>query len=239
MCLNTLSLEVLTKKLDNLHKPNWVISMLEINQIHNMDCRKGLKQLPDNFVDLIVTDPPYGIDLDYGYKDDWRPDEEVWKECYRVLKDNCLIVMTTSNKHLPFWIDVLRKVGFNYVHCGVYWNKCRAGGNCNGLFAYAWEPILYFAKGTTPKLIKRMLSDVYPHTGRKTSEHPAERDINAWRKIMEVFDGKLVLDPFMGSGTTAKVSKEQQRDFIGFEISKEYCDIANKRLSQENLNSWR
>jgi len=55
--------------------------MLELNKIYCGDCLEGMKQLPDNFVDLILTDPPYGIDLAYGYKDDWRPDEEVWKEC--------------------------------------------------------------------------------------------------------------------------------------------------------------
>ena len=75
---------------------------------------------------------------------------------------------------------------------------------------------------------------------KETRFHPTQKPVKLFRDIIRDFseEGDLILDPFMGSGTTAIACKQLNRNFIGFEISKEYCDIARKRLSQANLNTF-
>jgi hypothetical protein len=58
----------------------------------------------------------------------------------------------------------------------------------------AWEPILSFGRHSTIKLDDRMMSDVIPHTSRRTTDHQAERDLFAWRKLVRVVPGDIVLD---------------------------------------------
>jgi len=69
-------------------------------------------------------------------------------------------------------------------------------------------------------------------------EHPCSKPIKLWKKIIEIRskEGDLILDPFMGSGTTAVACKQLYRNYIGFEISKKYCEIAKRRLEQSVLN---
>ena len=69
---------------------------------------------------------------------------------------------------------------------------------------------------------------------------PLVENINVIREIVlsHSCKGNVILDPFMGSGTTAVACKQLNRNFIGFELSQEYVDIANKRLKQQNLNDW-
>ena len=71
-------------------------------------------------------------------------------------------------------------------------------------------------------------------------EHPTVKPLDMIKMIVKASsnEGDIVLDAFMGSGTTAVACLELNRKLIGFEISKEYCDIANKRLQQENLGSF-
>jgi DNA modification methylase len=196
--------------------------------IYHGDCRE---LLPRVSADVVLTDPPYGIGLDYGHADDWHPDSDIWR-----LVSARSIHMTTSNKHLPYWIDALRSAGWDYRHCSVYWNATRCGGNWNGQFAYAWEPVLSFAKPREPfRLRKRMLTDVIRHDGSRTVDHPAERDLGAWTAFLDLLPGDTTLDPFMGSGTTLRAAKDLGRKAIGIEIEERYCEIAAKRLGQEVL----
>ena len=71
----------------------------------------------------------------------------------------------------------------------------------------------------------------------KSWYHPTAKDVGIIKKIIESssIEGSLVLDPFMGSGTTAVACKYLKRKYIGFELSKEFCDIAEKRLSKTNI----
>ena len=68
-------------------------------------------------------------------------------------------------------------------------------------------------------------------------EHPTQKPVELCRWILEKYsnEGDTVLDPFMGSGTTAVACKQLQRNFIGFELSQKYVDIANRRLQQDTL----
>ena len=123
--------------------------MLQINKIHNMDCLKGMKQLEDNSIHLIVTSPPYNIQKDYGiYKDDKSYEEYIkwlimiFKESYRLIINGGRVVINigyvyvskNANTHalntevrqmLPTYADLivgLRKVGFTFQE-HIIWDK--------------------------------------------------------------------------------------------------------------------
>jgi DNA modification methylase len=185
----------------------------------------------------VVTDPPYGIGLDYGERDDsWRPSREYWSILYDSVPNSSSLHMTVSNRHLPYWIEETTQAGWKYIHCSVYWNSTRAGGNWNGQFAYAWEPLLSFVKGDDSfKLEKRMLSDVFQHDGSRTTDHPAERDISAWASFISHLPAGLILDPFMGSGTTLRAALDLGRKAIGIEREEKWCRAAAMRAAQMSL----
>ncbi len=202
--------------------------------IYHGDCREIL---PGLTADVVITDPPYGIDLAYNeHNDDWRPTaEEVWTPL--VATGAKSLHFTSSNRHLPFWLDEVRRAGWEYMHCSVYWNDTRAGGNWNGQFAYAWEPILSFKlPGSSFRLADRMMSDVFAHGGRKATAHPAERDRTAWGKFLRLVPGDTILDPFLGSGTTLLVARDFGRKAIGVERDERYCELAARRLNQGVLD---
>ena len=230
--------------------------MLELNKIYNMDCLKGSKLLDDESVDLIVTSPPYNIGIDYGENyDDNKIKEDYFNflniiilEFKRIIKNDGVLALNVGNQRnsvLPHYVYfLLVKNGFNIIK-EVFWYKglyyiqgetifiCSLSGNynnyykrndgyhSNGQFASVWE--MRYQKRESKDFLK----------------HDAFFVLMLPRKLIEITTkkGDTVLDPFMGSGTTAVACKQLQRNFIGFEINKKYCDIANERLSQQNLHS--
>lgn len=211
--------------------------------LYHGDSRELLPEVAKGtLVDTVVTDPPYGIGLEYGADaDDWRPDREFWRAIHRLLPPWGSLHMTVSNKHLPYWIDEVREGGFAYMHTSVYWNRTRAGGNWGGQFAYAWEPWLSFHVEPTElrthpwKLDSRMMSDVFAHDGRRDTDHPAERDLATWRLFMDYLPGQIFLDPFAGVGTTLHAARLDGRFAIGIEKEERWCEQAALRLSQMTL----
>lgn len=202
--------------------------------LYNCDCREFLAAMREQ-VDCIFTDLPYGIGLDYGHADTWRPDRQVFAALLGAATANGSLTMTVSNRHLDYWMTEATAAGWHYQHTSVYWNRCRAGGNCNGQFAYAWEPILHFYKGEPIRLVERMLSDVLAHNGLRETNHPAERDLGTWRGLLRLLPGDSIFDPFAGVGTTLRSAKDLRRRAIGCEVETAFCQMAARRLAQEVL----
>jgi site-specific DNA-methyltransferase (adenine-specific) len=258
---------------------------LELNKIYNMDCLEGLKQLPDNYIDLTVTSPPYDQLREYkGYSFDF---ESIAKELYRVTKNGGVVVWVvgdetikgnetgTSFKQALYF----KEIGFNLSDTMIYYKTDVAFPRFgHKKYPAAFEYMFVFSKGKikTFNLIKdkpnKLAGTVMSGTvrqkdgttkpsyanGKKVSEfgsrsnvwgystgkgkssadeiafeHPAifpeklaEDHIISWSN-----EGDLILDPFMGSGTTAKMAKLNNRNFIGFEISPDYVEISTKRLT--------
>jgi site-specific DNA-methyltransferase (adenine-specific) len=190
------------------------------------DCRDILPLMPK--VDLVLTDPPYGVGLKYNDFDD--TDENV-KELVSEVIPLCLnigerVALTCGTRQqnyypIPTWV--------------LCWLN-RAGSYCNPWGFTCWQPILVYGKD--PYLTHKLGSrpDVIEHS--ETSEknnHPCPKPIRFWTKLLSrcsVLKTDIVLDPFLGSGTTAVAAKELGRKFIGIEISEEYCSIAKRRLRQ-------
>lgn len=236
---------------------------MEINKIHNMDCLEGLRIIDK--VDCVVTSPPYNLGGDfhtfsngkrvtYGayaeFKD--KMPEEIYQEwqieilnaCYDVLKDDGIMFYNHKNRIskgsviTPFeWVT---KSKFNISQVVVMNLKSTANVDKRRFFP-VHELIFVLTKEPGVRLNnKKNLTDVWEakKVPRRISGHPATFHVDVPKRCIEAStrEGEVVLDPFMGSGTTAVASKELNRNFIGFEISKEYIDIANKRIEEVDSN---
>jgi len=205
--------------------------MLELNKIYQGDCLELMKEIPDKSIDLVLTDPPYGIKRDKGfggfggfskpisrrqYIDCWdsqRPDKIYFDEILRISKKalifggNYFADILPQGKHWIVWEKL---------------NTMPTFGDCELI----WTNI-------DKNSIKRIVSQYNGLLGKeKERYHPTQKPVRLLKELIEKYGGKddLILDPFMGSGSTAIACISTNRNYIGIEISQEYCDIANKRI---------
>lgn len=199
---------------------------MKVNQVYQGNCIELMKHFKDKEVDLILTDPPYGVDLGY---DVYKDTEENWfklmkefiPEAKRVAK---MVIMPSCQISRLKWI---------YDNFPPDWLLCWAKGS-TGTAGYLgfndWEPHLVYGR-TVNKLNMHDFMNVKPTPF--DNGHPCPKPTKWARWIIKraTKQDMLVLDPFAGSGTTLVVAKEMGRRFIGIELSQDYCDIINKRLN--------
>jgi site-specific DNA-methyltransferase (adenine-specific) len=107
---------------------------------------------------------------------------------------------------------------------------------------WSWDPIIYWGvPDGEPSVYRKdfFIQEMAPFgLNRPKIEHPCPKPEELCRYVVDLFsaNGQLVVDPFMGSGTTLRAAKDLGRRAIGIEICEEYCEIAAKRLSQKVLN---
>jgi len=218
--------------------------VLDENQIYHMDCVAGLKLLSDNSIDCIITDPPYGDNSVYGRLDkEIKNNENPLLNCkmlfnaQRILKKDSTIYNFTNWKHYPFLTEfIMRYTCFNIAMMLVL-NKSNFGLGCK--FRNQHELVLVLEKGK-PNYNSNNFSNVmnFKMIQHDNNTHPHEKPEGIIRKIIKhsTKEGDLVLDCFMGSGTTAVVCKQLHRRFIGFEIEEKWVSLSKKRLSQSILS---
>lgn len=197
--------------------------------IFNCDCRDILPLLEPGSVDLVLTDPPYNVGLDYCDGDS-RPEYETWsKEWFRLSPQP--LVFTPGMVNLAMWFRIAEPT---WLCAWVKSNQC-SPSRLPGCFN-TWEPILVYGR---PNNNVGQDSWVCPiSTSQKdVGDHPCPKYLPFWRRLLSVMSapGQLVCDPFMGSGTTLRAAKDLGRRAIGIEIEERYCEIAVKRLQQEVL----
>lgn len=220
-----------------------------------MDCLEGMRQLDDNSIDVIMADPPYGI----NYQSNMRKDKSkrlpkiandkapftAWiAEAYRVLKDGGRVLCFYRWDVQDAFLRAFHSAGFN-VRSQIVWDKLSHGmGDLSSQFAPRHENILYATKGRYEFLSKRPHT-IYRHMRIPPEQltHPNEKPITLIIDLLQSISspGETVLIPFIGSGVDAEACIRTNRQFIGFELSEYYVDIANKRvrpwLEQERLDS--
>lgn len=200
--------------------------------IYHGDCRDVLPTLPK--VDLVLTDPPYGLAGDLTDKNDYESfqdnADEVTALVLEVLKTAKTerFVMTPGQSQMFKYPPPLA-VGAFYYPAG--------SGSCSWGFV-GWQPIFYYGKD--PYLQRGKGRAMNSHSSTEQAEkwgHPCPKPIGAWSWLMNraSFKGETILDPFMGSGTTLRAAKDLGRKAIGIEIEEKYCEIAAKRMAQEVL----
>lgn len=228
-----------------------------------MDCIDGLKELNDESIDLIIIDPPYNTGMtpqtNSGFNNGWGKQRSrlnsffddkfdpleyeylmrrTFKELYRVLKNNKPIYVFIDYRNLCLLKRWLRMANFSFKQ-QLVWDKQIHGLNYQN-YAYQHEYILYFVKGeyTHKRLYNRTDVISYARVNNDNKiNHETVKPITLIRNLIKDNSdpGDLVLDCFMGSGTTAVASKQAGRNFIGFESNEAYVQICERRLKQDVL----
>lgn len=217
---------------------------MELNKIHQGDCLELLKQVPDNSIHLVLTDPPYGDGVSYGRNEkeiennqDETINYKVLPLLYSKIREGGVCYLFTNWKFsakLQNFInaDTKFKIRMQIV---VVKNNFGMGYG----FRNQYELCLVLEKGEGAKYNLNDFSNVIKmqHIQHDEDTHPHEKGLEMIKKIVlhSSNEGDTVLDPFLGSGTTALACKYTKRNFIGMEISPEYCEIARQRLRQDSL----
>ena len=239
---------------------------MEKNIIYHGDCIEGMKILPDNSVDMVLTDPPYGTTCN---KWDTVVDMDAfWKEIKRVTKKNSAILIFTQ---MPFTATVVMSNPkmFRYewicekANATGFLNARRMPMKCheNVLVFYGklpvYHPIMEHGKpyrcGSKDKnssnynAVKRTSSENptgtrFPRDVLKVSWrsafgktlHPTQKPVSLCEYFIKTYSNKgdIILDPFIGSGTTAVAAISTERKYIGFEKDDKYFEVAKNRLEK-------
>lgn len=222
---------------------------IELNKIYNMPCEKGLALLPDNSVDFICTDPPYEFTnhggagnkpemvrkIHKGHIDFMSKgfDISIFNEFERVCKI-VNVVIFCSNKQISKIMSWWENKGYSTTL--LVYKKKNPIPFANGKFLSDTEYMIFVRDEniTFNAMKSNEMSKVFEYSVPTKQLHPAQKPEMLIGKLLKILtnENDLVLDCFMGSGTTAKVASILNRNFIGFEISEEYCKIAEQRLAQ-------
>ena len=221
------------------------------------DCLELLKNIPDNSVDLIVTDPPYKVTNRGGYtsaggmllEDKVRKGEifdnnstgiaDYLKHLYRVLKESGHCYLMTNNKNITEFLKEVDKSDFHFVK-NLIWVKDNK--IMSQMYMSQFEYVLFLRKGSAVKINNCGTSDVLQFKNKKTKDsdgkniHDTEKPVDLMSVLIENSSkiGGTVLDPFMGSGSTGVACAQTGRNFIGMEIDQKYFDIAVQRIEGGN-----
>lgn len=201
--------------------------MLELNKIYCGDCLDLMREMPENSIDCIITDPPY-------------PKEFI--DCYsilsegaaRVLKPGGYCITYAGHMHLP---EVYRRMG---EHLEYYWTSAlihKGGGQLvfPRKVRASWKPILFYYKPPL-KLIETYFHDIIYGCGREKDTHEWQQGREELYDIILAFtkENDIVLEPFLGGGTTVIACWDLDRQFIGIEKDPLRFNNAEKRLEKVN-----
>jgi site-specific DNA-methyltransferase (adenine-specific) len=218
---------------------HWPCTCKDGQTIIHGDCREVLPLLEP--VDLVLTDPPYGIGFKYESHKDSR-DEYKDLMCDVVAKVQCLM---RDGALAFFW------QGMPWADAWHMWfpQGFRLFAGCKNFtqyrptaVQYGWDPIVFWSNGKCER--KSVAGDRDYHIGntakyvsQSSCGHPCPRPMDTVLYICRLAsdEGSTVLDPFLGSGTTLRACKDLGRRGIGIEIEERYCEIAANRLRQEVL----
>ena len=232
-------------------------------QLYNDDCLSVLKTLPDHFVDLVVTDPPYEVsatngggsinnvmkmnrslkqlddaDISKGYNI-----REVGKELVRVMKNINLYIWCNKVQIPDYFNYYVNELGCKFeIIC---WHKTNALPTYKNKYLSDTEYCLYFRKGGYCDPSQTAEEERYENAktfyiaplnikDKKLWKHPTIKPLDITQKFIKNSSkkGDLVLDCFMGSGTTGVACKNLERDFIGIELNRDYYKIALERIRE-------
>ena len=233
--------------------------MIELDKIYNEDCLAGMKRLPDKCVDLIVTDPPYDFmtkhqsanysgagafgKLGRSYHGELEDAsiitgfdrEAIMRECLRVMKKTNIYIWCNKDQ-IAWYLNFFSAYNMELLT----WHKSNPIPTCSNKYLSDTEYLLFFREkgvklyGSFETKKKYWLQEINMEDKEKW-KHPTIKPLNIIRTLIlnSSLWGGVILDPFLGSGTTAVACVMEKRHFIGFELNKEYYNNACMRIKAE------
>ena len=215
---------------------------IEKCELLNGDCLELMKDISSGSVDLVLTDPPYGMDFQSHRRKEvyakikndtsleWL--DGYFAECSRILKDDTAIYCFCSWHN----VDIFKKAFEKYFKLKniIVWVKNNHGsGDLKASYAPKHEFILYGNKGRRTFYGKRM-EDVIFANKTKNENHPTEKPIDLLEQFINNSTEKnaVVFDGFMGSGSCGVACVNTNRNFIGIELDEGYFNIAKQRIDE-------
>lgn len=195
----------------------------EMNQFYNMDCMEAVKQIPDKYFELAIVDPPYGLErfkhggsvinkygTENGKWNNEKPEVEYFEELFRISKNQ--IIWGANNFNLPtseyfiIW-DKVNPENFSFAMCEMAWTSCK-------------KPAKIFKLNSS--------------TESKTRIHPTQKPVALykWLLINYAKQGDKILDTHVGSASSLIACYDLGFEYMGFELDKDYFDMATKRLEE-------
>jgi site-specific DNA-methyltransferase (adenine-specific) len=246
-----------------------------IDQIFNENMLTGLQRIPDQSIDLILTDPPYGLGKDYGNDSDKQAAQEylMWTEQWidavlPKLKPNGSLYIFLTWRYSPE-IFVMLKQRMTMINEIIWDRRVPSMGGSTRSFTSVHDTVGLFVNSKnyyfdldsvripydaeTKKARSRSIfvgakwlelgynpkdlwsvSRLHKENPERV-EHPTQKPLEIIERMVRAScpDGGIILDPFMGSGTTAIAAKRCGRHFVGFELNAEYCEIIDQRLASQ------
>lgn len=222
----------------------------------NGDCLEKMKKIPDESVDLIVIDPPYKMTARGSHgntggmlKTEIGKSGKVFKyndiviedyieELYRVLKESGHCYIMTNHKNITHFLNVADTSKFHFIKNCIWLKDNKIMGQ---FYMNQFEYILFLRKGKAKRINNCGTSEVLQFANKKTkingeNIHPTEKPVDLLETLIKNSSNEsdIVLDCFMGSGSTGVACKNTNRNFIGIELDKNYFNIAKERIENEN-----
>lgn len=214
-----------------------------LGKIWNEDCLNFMKKLPDKCVDLVLCDPPYGLNQEENstgqiskqrgkarYSGIFKDTPEYINEiCVPAIKEairiSTAVIFTPGYRCMCFYP--------NPSAFGCFIQPVGTGITSFGMSTS--QPIFYYGKTPTKKNISQRTLDFKMNGEPNVYEHPCVKPFNSWKAIVYAFTlpGQIVFDPFMGAGTTGAICEKSGRKWLGCELEPKYIEIANKRIEAE------
>lgn len=230
---------------------------LPLNKILLKDCIEGMKELPEKSIDLIVTSPPYfntnkkhqrgtGFHYNIDIGEPLFTTEDMFEHSYRIVKDDGFLCINLGFSYgetgilRPFYV-IQRAIKFNWFPLDVIvWIKSNPIP-IRGRLTNAFEYIFVLSKIPQTQYPNAENMNYVPNIIQTSVNKPKDADFHSAVFPIEIplfcithfsKQNDIVLDPFMGSGTTAIACKQLKRNYIGYDISSEYVEKATKRVQE-------
>ena len=231
---------------------------MRLNYIDNIDCLEGLAAVPDGSVDVVITDPPYFLSMGHAgcttnaksmNSDNLNSNrtfndlaictpfyKQLFREYRRVLKDDGSFYFFTDWRGYAYYFPLINAE--LPVRNMLVWDKKSGPGS---FYSFAHELVIFGTykgktKGGVGTNVWRMAAF---NSGAKSTNgekvHPTQKPVEVITKMIEDSSepGAVILDTFMGSGTTAVACLRTGRNYIGFELDEKYHAIAQSRVAAE------
>lgn len=213
---------------------------MELNKVYNADCLEGMKRIPDNHVNITLTDIPYGVvnrksnglrNLNKEEADDFNIDmDELLREIYRVTEGQ-IIIFCGKEQFSEIYKFFADKKGTTR---SIIWQKTNPSP-MNGQYVYlsGVEHAVWFKPRGRKVFNAHCKNTVFTYSNGSRKIHPTQKNLDLFKELIidNSSEGEIVFDPFMGSGTTAVAAIDTGRNYLGFELDVEYHKLSEQRIA--------